>query len=197
MGTVRFGRIIKLLFIISILYFLIYFIPQGFRLLYPLHFEDIIHKYSKEYQIEAPMIAAVIKTESNFFTFAESPKGARGLMQITPSTGKWIADKLKVENYSDESLYEPEINIRFGCWYIRHLHEYFGNDMRLVLAAYNGGRGNVDKWLKDSSLSEDGKTLDVIPFKETDEFIKRVKRNYNIYTRLYNWSNITEDGDTK
>ncbi len=195
MDTVKFSKVIKLAIIAAILYLAMYSIPQGLKLLYPLHFKKAIVEYSLKYDMDAALVAAVIKTESNFFTFAESKKGARGLMQITPSTGKWIAEKLGVSEYTDDLLFQPDVNILFGCWYLDHLKNSFGGDIKLTLAAYNGGRGNVDKWLKDASLSSDGKSLDVIPFKETEEFVKRVNRHYRVYSRLYNWTKITEDGE--
>jgi soluble lytic murein transglycosylase len=182
------SRIIWLFIIIGILYLIFYNIPQFFKIIYPLRYQNTITKYAEEYTIDAPLIAAVIKTESNFYTFAESRKGARGLMQVTPATGKWIAEKLKIDNYNDNMLYDPEINIKFGCWYIQHLCKYFNNDYKLVLAAYNGGMGNVDKWLKDNRLSYNGTTLDIIPFKETSEFVERVKKNYKVYKKLYEWT---------
>jgi soluble lytic murein transglycosylase len=154
---------------------------------YPLYYKESIVKYSKEFNLPAPMVAAVIKTESNFDVFAESGKGAKGLMQITPSTGSWIANKLEVKSYNEDMLFDPEVNIRFGCWYIRYLSSYYDNNLPLAFAAYNGGSGNVDKWLENDELSKDGKNLDSIPFKETRDFVQRVNKNYNIYMKLYQW----------
>ena len=72
-----------------------------------------------------------------------------------------------------------------GCWYLSDLKKEFNGNMDLVLAAYNGGRGNVEKWLKDSNTSPDGQNLKNIPFKETDKYVKKVNTNYNIYKYLY------------
>lgn len=170
-----------------IAYFAVLQIPVVVKMIYPLYYKEYIIKYSQEYELPAPLVAAVIRTESNFDIFAESSKGAKGLMQITPTTGSWIADKLVVENYNEDMLFDPEINIRFGCWYIRNLFDYYNNNQTSSFAAYNGGSGNVDKWLDNQELSRDGKNLDYIPFKETSNFVEKVNKNFNIYTKLYKW----------
>lgn len=176
----------KLIFVILIIVALvaINFKSIG-RMFYPLSYETHIKKYSKEYDINPYLVAAVIKVESNFEKEAISKKNARGLMQLTPSTAKWAAEKIKIDNFDVAMLFDPETNIRMGCWYINDLRREFGPDMKILLAAYNGGRGNVKKWLKDEEHSKDGKNLDYIPFKETDEYVKKVEVNYNIYKYLY------------
>jgi soluble lytic murein transglycosylase len=176
------------LVLVCIAYFAVMQIPVVIKMIYPLYFKETIIKYSEEYKLPPPMVAAVIKTESGFDVFAESSKSARGLMQITPSTGKWIAEKVQMKSYNDDMLYDPEVNIKFGCWYIRYLYASYNNDMNLTFAAYNGGRGNVDKWLQNEKLSKDGKNLDQIPFEETKNFVNRVNNNYKIYKKLYQWN---------
>ena len=128
------------------------------KYLYPYKYEEIVNKYSYEYNLDPLLVLAVIKTESNFNTEAESNKGAKGLMQIMDSTGEWIASKLEVDNFNTNMLYEPEINIEFGCWYLNNLLKEFG-DLSLALAAYNGGSGNVTKWLNDPEYSREGENL--------------------------------------
>lgn len=155
------------------------------RFIYPLKYSDQIEKYSNEYNIDPYLVAAVIKVESNFQKDAISIKDARGLMQVTPSTSKWIAEKLDIKNFDVNMLYNTDLNIRMGCWYINDLRKEFGANMRLVLAAYNGGRGNVKKWLSNEENSKDGVTLYYIPFKETDKYVKRVEVYYNLYKLLY------------
>lgn len=155
------------------------------RVFFPLYYSVHIEKYSEDYSLSPYLVAAVIKTESNFMPYAKSHKDAYGLMQITSSTGEWAAKEMKLEGFSAGQLYEPEYNIRMGCWYMDNLKKEFGSNMDLVLAAYNGGRGNVQKWLSDAESSKDGKNLHYIPFKETDKYVKRVKVYYNIYQILY------------
>lgn len=153
--------------------------------IYPLKYNDYIIEYSKKYDLNPYLVAAIIKVESNFEKNAVSPKDARGLMQITPSTAEWAAEKIKIDNFSLDMLFDPEVNIKMGCWYLDDLRREFGSNMELVLAAYNGGRGNVKKWLNNYENSKNGRELDYIPFKETDEYVKKVEVNYNIYKLLY------------
>ncbi|NLX71221.1 MAG: lytic transglycosylase domain-containing protein [Clostridiales bacterium] len=152
--------------------------------MYPLRYKEIVLRYSSVYELDPYLVFAVIWVESKFDKMATSRKDARGLMQIVPSTGSWAAEKLGIEGYDDDSLYNPDINIQIGCWYINNLQKQFG-DMNLALAAYNGGSGNVRKWLKDTRYSKDGKTLDDIPFNETKNFVNKVWRAYNRYKQLY------------
>lgn len=155
------------------------------RRVFPLNYSEHILNYSQEYSLDPYLVAAVIKAESNFKNKAKSEKDAKGLMQIMDETAKWISVQLKEENFKVENIYEPEVNIRFGCWYLNNLAKEFSGNIELVLAAYNGGSGNVKSWLKNKNYSADGKKLDYIPFKETDKYIKKVKVNYNIYKYLY------------
>ena len=106
------------------------------------------------------MIAAIIKVESDFDTNAVSPMNAKGLMQIVPDTGKWISERLE-EEYHDDKLHDPDYNIHLGAYYYEYLYEHFG-DVEIALAAYNGGMGNVEEWLKDPNISYHGDKLDNI-----------------------------------
>ncbi|WP_138204049.1 lytic transglycosylase domain-containing protein [Haloimpatiens lingqiaonensis] len=153
--------------------------------MYPYKYKEYIERYSKENELDPMLIAAIIKTESNFNDRAKSNKDAYGLMQLTPETAKWISEKMQMINFQENILYNPETNIKMGCWYVKNLQKEF-KDMDLVLAAYNAGRGRVSKWLKDPEHSKDGKNLHYIPFKETDKYVKKVKISHNIYKTLYN-----------
>lgn len=178
------GRLISLLIISAILLLAVFTLCNGARWLYPLKYEGLVQEYSQKYGLDPFLVLAVIKAESSFRHNAVSHKNARGLMQITEGTGKWGADKLGLKEFSAERLFEPEVNIHIGCWYLSALYSQFG-DTDLVLAAYNAGSGNVTRWLGDDELSADGKSLDRIPFKETENYIRRVKNSYAIYKRLY------------
>ncbi len=155
------------------------------RRMFPLKYEGLILQYAREYRLDPYLVCAVIWVESKFNEAATSHKGARGLMQVIPSTGQWAAEKLGIEGYSDDSLYDPAVNIRIGCWYLDRLRNHFQGNMDLALAAYNGGSGNVERWLQDPRYSKDGKGLDNIPFKETRDFVARVWSAYDKYKRLY------------
>ncbi|WP_461206301.1 lytic transglycosylase domain-containing protein [Clostridium sp. DL1XJH146] len=173
--------------IIIVVLILIFFmnIKMILKNIYPIYFNGFVAKYSEEYELDPYFVFSVIKAESNFEVEAESHKDAKGLMQITPSTGEWIAEQIGVYDFDVEMLQDPETNIRFGCWYLNDLREEFGDNNENILAAYNAGRGNVNKWLLDKEISEDGETLVDIPFNETDKYIKKVLVNYNIYQFIY------------
>jgi soluble lytic murein transglycosylase len=180
-------------YILIFLIILILDISKISKILFPLYYSEYIYKYSVKYNLSPYLVAAVIKTESNYNPKAHSGKNAFGLMQITASTGEWSAKEMKLNNYETEKLLDPEFNINMGCWYIDNLKKEFNSNIDLVLAAYNGGRGNVEKWLMDSAHSKDGKNLHYIPFKETDKYIKKVKVDYNIYKFLYKDTFKSED----
>lgn len=172
---------------ISVLIALIIFfaINITLRMVYPINYIELINKYSNEYNVDPHLVAAIINVESKYDIYAKSNKEARGLMQISPSTGAWASKELQILDFSLEYLYKPEVNIRIGCWYLDKLNVEFNSNLRTVLAAYNGGSGNVNKWLNDNRYSQDGESLSNIPFKETDEYVEKVLKNYKIYKKVY------------
>jgi len=180
----KFKKIIKFVSFVMLIVILLN-IKSIFKIFYPVKYENQIIKYSRKYNLEPCLVAAVIRTESNFNEKAVSHRDAKGLMQIMPDTALWIAENMQLSNFNMETLYDTEVNIAMGCWYLNNLNTEFNGDMNLVLAAYNGGRGNVQKWLKDEEYSIDGKSLNLIPFEETDKYVKKVNTNYNIYLKLY------------
>ena len=146
---------------------------------FPLEYEELILKYSDEYNIDEHLVCSVISAESSFDETALSSPGAMGLMQIMPDTGGWIAEKLGVEDFEASMLYDPETNIKFGCWYLNYLSGLFDSDFRKVLAAYNAGQNRVFEWLdSDGELRE-------IPYAETEEYILKIEKYYEIYKALY------------
>lgn len=177
-------KVIVITFFIGLIFILVSIKPLG-RCFYTLKYNELISKYSSKYSLDPYFVAALIKAESNFDNNAKSQKDAYGLMQITEETGRWVAVEMKVSNFNSDLLYDPEFNIKMGCWYLRNLKKEFNGNMDVVLAAYNGGRGNVQKWLNSKDHSSDGLNLYYIPFKETDKYVKRVNTNYKIYNFLY------------
>lgn len=151
------------------------------KLIYPKKYSEYVQKYAKEFNLEENLVYSVIKAESKFRQDALSHKGAKGLMQISDITRDWAKEELELEEID---IYDPEVNIRIGCWYINKLYKEFGN-LDLVIAAYNGGSGNVRKWLDNNDYSKDGKRLHSIPFKETSNYVEKVKKNYGKYNKIY------------
>jgi len=150
--------------------------------LFPLKYQDVIEESAIEYGLETDLVLGVIYAESGFKENASSGK-AHGLMQISQSTGEWILNKMG-EEYLPEKLYQPEINIRMGCFYLSYLIDHYKN-IETALAAYNAGMGNVSSWLEDKKYSKDGITLTEIPYSETAKYVRRVRSLRKIYKILY------------
>ncbi|MCI8804666.1 MAG: lytic transglycosylase domain-containing protein [Clostridiales bacterium] len=165
---------------IIIFIFIILFVICSVLYLYPVKYSEIISKYSKKYNLPEELIYAVINTESGFDKNEVSPKGAKGLMQIMENTADWVNSKETIENYDYNKIFDPELNIHIGCWYLSWLKETY-KDHTLILAAYNAGSGNISKWLSDEKYSKDGKTLSEIPFKETRDYVKKVNSSMTFY----------------
>lgn len=155
------------------------------KYLYPLPYKGAVVAAAQAYQVDPYLVYAVMRTESKFIANATSPKGARGLMQIMPETGVWIAEKMKMNAFDSSMLYEPAVNISLGTWYMASLEEEFGGNTVLMLAAYNGGRGNVKQWKQQYGWSPDFNNTGQIPYKETREFVLKVLDAYGNYKRLY------------
>lgn len=182
----NFSRIIKNLFKL-VLYIIFVLLLVGFVIsfIFPIGYKDYINKYSLKNDIDPFLVAALINVESKYNKEALSPKNARGLMQIGEQTGIWGSEVLGIQEFDEDALFNPEINISIGTWYLKQLKGEFNNSLGLVLAAYNAGSGNVNKWLQDKRYSNDGMELDQIPFKETEEYLQKVEINYNIYKLIY------------
>ena len=151
---------------------------------YPVEYEALIRTGAAENGVDPAYPAAVILAESSYQPEAVSQANAQGLMQLLPSTAQWIAEKFG-EEYVDGCLFDPEINIRYGCWYLGFLMRRFDGDMTCATAAYHAGQGKVDEWLSNPELSADGRTLEKIPSQATDTYVKRVLKYYEKYVQLY------------
>ncbi len=154
------------------------------KMIYKLDYKDEIIKYSDKYEVDRFLIAAMIHCESSNRQKVRSSKGAVGLMQIMPKTGEWIAPKIGIENFEENMLENPEINIEMGCWYVKYLTDMFDGDITKICAAYNAGQGNVKKWLENSEYCVDGELVKT-PFNETNGYIRKVKAAYEKYKTLY------------
>jgi soluble lytic murein transglycosylase len=145
------------------------------RLRYPLRYEHIVTGHARNYDLDAALLAAVIYRESKFEADAKSDSGAIGLMQLLPDTAKGIALHTGGSRFRVDDLYDPEINVRYGSFYLRRLLRKY-DDTRLALAAYNAGQANVDRWLAEG---------EEIPFPETREYVEEVVELRDIYARAY------------
>lgn len=149
--------------------------PWYARLWYPLNYATIVRVHARENQLDPALLAAVIETESKFDANARSSAGAVGLMQLTPATAKGIAEYTHGTRFRLSDLENPDINVRYGAWYLHRLMSKYG-DERLALAAYNAGQQNVDAW----RAAHEG-----IQFSETRDYVNKVERLKGIYRRTY------------
>lgn len=145
------------------------------RLWYPLRYEQIVRGHADNYSLDPALLAAVIYQESKFKANARSTSGAIGLMQLLPDTAKGIALHTGGSAFRVDDLYDPEINVRYGAWYLRHLLRKYGEE-RSALAAYNAGQDNVDRWRREGRG---------IQFSETRAYVDRVEKLKQIYRDAY------------
>ena len=156
------------------------------HLSYPRRFEEIVCANCRCYGVDESLVYAVIRTESGFDPEAKSNVGALGLMQITPETFHWLQSKIPdapSDTLDDNSLFDPEINIRYGVFFLSMLQEEFGSDT-LAIAAYHAGRGQVSSWLEGGTLEQDSKYSD-IPSGATGHYVNKVERARTVYIQLY------------
>jgi len=155
----------------------------AFRLLYPIKYSDIIARYAAEYGHSEALVYGLIRAESKFRQDAVSKKGASGLMQLSEGTAGEGAAEIGIEGYGFSEIFEPDINIRLGCWYLAKMVKRFG-DEGTALAAYNAGPGTVADWLTNPEYSDDGVTLRHIPYSETRAYVGRVRSDAAVYSVL-------------
>ena len=145
------------------------------RLWYPMRYEQIVRGHAHHYDLDPALLAAVIYQESKFRAHARSKSGAIGLMQLLPATAEGIAVHTGGTRFQLSDLYDPEINVRYGAWYLHHLMQKYG-DERTALAAYNAGQDNVDRWRRQGVG---------IQFPETRAYVARVEELKGTYRRAY------------
>jgi len=145
------------------------------RARYPLEYEHVIRGHARNYELEPALLAAVVYVESRFDPSARSDAGAVGLMQLLPETAGGIALRTGGDRFVVADLLDPEINVRYGSWYLDHLRDRY-RDLGLALAAYHAGQGNVDEWLRRG---------DAIAFPETRAYVDEVRRLRRVYAKAY------------
>ena len=145
------------------------------RLWHPLRYQEIVLAHARNYRLDPALLAALIYQESKFDAGARSDRGAIGLMQLLPDTAKGIAVRTGGSKFRVSDLYDPELNVRYGSWYLRHLLDKYGSE-RIALAAYNAGQANVDGW-RARGIG--------IQFDETKEFVDHIESLKRTYRHAY------------
>lgn len=141
----------------------------------PIKYKDLIVYYSEEFDLSEELVCAVIYTESGFDETAVSSAGAMGLMQVMPSTAIEISNRLNCDKFD---LLNPKDNIRFGCFYLRYLLDYYDEDIVLALCGYNAGFNKVDDWDFMGDIEK-------IPYAETKSYVKKVMKYMKVYGTVY------------
>ncbi len=167
-----------------------YAYQRYWKTVYPNEYEELVLACAEQHGLSPSLVMGVIHAESGFDSEARSNAGALGLMQITEDTFSWAQARMKDDQLTEltaDMLLDPEISIQFGTFILKLLKNEF-SDEDTVLAAYNAGIGRVRGWLKDARYSDDGVHLKDIPFKETKNYVKRVRNAQEIYKKLYQYT---------
>lgn len=151
---------------------------------YKKDYSEYVEKYSKEYDVDPLLVYSIIKAESNFNERAISTSGAIGLMQLMESTAKEVAVKEKMDYIEGETLLDAQSNIKIGIIYYKNLLTMYKGNTLLALTAYNAGIGNVENWISQGIIRKDGSDIENIPYKETNMYVRRIMKNYRIYTKI-------------
>ena len=173
--------------IIVVTILIILFKDKLLKIMYPKTYSEIVSTYAEEYNVEENLIYAVIKAESNFDSNAVSNREAIGLMQIVEETAIDVAKQNQIdvdtENITEELL-DIDNNINIGTKYLSTLLTQYGN-MEIALAAYNAGIGTVNNWIEKQVIQADGSDIENIPYKETNNYVRKILRDYRVYNELY------------
>lgn len=167
--------------------FLVVFKDKILKIIYPKTYKEIVSVYADKYNVDENIIFSVIKAESNFENNAVSHKDALGLMQIMEETAKDVAIKYDINidlNKAQEEILNVQNNINIGTKYLSILLEKYQN-IGLTVAAYNAGTGTVDSWIDKGIIKKDGSDIENIPYKETNNYVRKILRNYKVYEELY------------
>lgn len=161
--------------------------PHGLtaRRRFPKIEEPLITATAKKHGLDPYLVFGIIKQESAFQTRATSHAGARGLMQVMPGTGQYIARRRGMKNFNTKNLYKPEVSLDFGCWLMAMLKNKFAEDLPAALAGYNAGWGRPPQWWPPNVGRSYDELIELIPFGETRGYVMGILRNYEMYQRLY------------
>lgn len=178
------GRAVLLLLFLMLLGFGVTRHRMLGRIVFPWPHQETMLEYSQQYQLDPYLVAAVTFVESGFDERSVSKKGAIGLMQVMPETGRWIGEQLG-KPIKPGDLLNGETNIQTGTWYLRYLLDDFNQDIPLTLASYNAGRSRVREWLNLKVWNGELSGIHQIPFPETRRYLTKVLRMHRIYRYLY------------
>jgi len=183
----RMNRSKKTLILFILLFFVFLTINSNWlwTLMYPIDYEEEIIASTKQFDVDPFLVLSIIQVETRFEEDKVSIKGATGLMQIMPDTANWIVKNGPFSADSIKFVNKPEINIKFGTWYLKQLEHQFNGNQVVMVAAYNAGPGNVSKWLQSGVWDGTYVGIKNIPFGETRHYIQRIFHFYERYQSIY------------
>lgn len=159
--------------------------PEPKRYEYPLAYPRIVSAVTRELDLDPSLVLSIMKAESHYNPDVTSWVGARGLMQIMPGTGTRIANLMGYDGFHPDDLYDPEVNITFGAWYLRRLLTYYKGDLIRAVAAYNAGPVAVDRWSQQTPELELDEFAENVPFQQTHQYVRKVLKFMDVYHRLH------------
>lgn len=155
------------------------------KYIYPIEYSEYVEKYSEENNLDKYLVYAIIKAESNFDPHVTSSSDAKGLMQLMEETAIERSNMIDEQTIETHDLYDPEINIKLGTSYFAYLLGLFDNNTILALTAYNAGLGNVQEWINKGIIKKDGSDIENIPYKETNNYVRKILKDYQMYMKIY------------
>ncbi|HST80093.1 MAG TPA: transglycosylase SLT domain-containing protein, partial [Verrucomicrobiae bacterium] len=153
--------------------------------LFPRPYWDELKRDAQANHLDPYLVASLIRQESEFNPQAISPANAMGLMQLLPSVGKGLAKETKIHHFSSDQLLSPDVNLRLGTKYFKHMVDHYDGQVEYALAAYNAGEDRVDEWRKEGNFKSVEEFVESIPFTETREYVQAIMRNAVLYKLLY------------
>ncbi len=190
--TKKFIIILIILIILLLGYLLVFkmkIIDSVLKTIYPIEYSEYVEKYSEENGLDKYLVYAIIKAESNFDSHVTSSSNAKGLMQLMEETAIERSNIIDEETIESHDLYDPETNIKLGTSYYAYLLNLYNGNNVLALTAYNAGLGNVEEWIKEGIIKSDGSDIENIPYKETNNYVRKILNSYQMYIKLYDKEN--------
>lgn len=160
--------------------------PESFwRAAFPLPYRSSLEDQARQKDLDPFLLAGLIRQESEFNPKAKSRANALGLTQVLPSTGRQLSRKNGITRFVPKMLYDPEVNLKLGTYYLRQLLESLNGNWEETLASYNAGRARVVRWLSWARFREPAEFIETIPITETRDYVQTVLRNASVYRKLY------------
>ncbi|MDO8674111.1 MAG: tetratricopeptide repeat protein [Dehalococcoidia bacterium] len=155
------------------------------KLLYPTYYSDLILAEAGKADFDPLLYLALVRQESRFDKNAGSSANAHGLTQVIPATGEWLAQQLKLTDFTNDDLFKPYLSIRLGAYYLGSLLDQFDGNSFFALAGYNGGPGNVDRWSSSDPNYDSDLFTEDIDYSETQLYVEIVVQNHGMYKAIY------------